>query len=631
MTAVACWFRHDTARDEDGVRVLLTAMRDWGGDRVEIWADDGVAIGVSRLEWQCDPALEGTRLLAQSARAVVASDAGLYGTTDLVAALRAAGITPSGTDPATLILHAWEVWGEACAARLDGDYAFVIWDRVHRRAILSRDIIGRRVLYFRPLLSGVAIASRARVLARCVSPAAPPNLPLVAAALSGLPGGSEQSAFEGVRPVPAGATLCWSRDQGMVEISRYAPPPFQVHASKPFDEAASELRELLQRAVAGSSSPNRTAVWLSGGADSPAIFAAGNAALQAGGAVERLKPVSVSYPEGDPAREDDHIRAVANHWGAAVRWVTADAIPLFQDLERRASVRDDPFAHTFAPVNRALAVSTAQCGAHVALDGHGGDALFEVSNVYLADLLRAGDLREWLRAWRASGLRGWKGAVRWGVLPALPAWTWTAAERVRRRPLARAFHYETAAWLTASAREAVTSRGWDHVDIARAPGEGAAAFESRVGVSGPHFPRALSWTRDSALPAGVEIRSPFLSRPVIEFAASRPVAERGRQENNKRLLKAAMKGLIPDSVLAPRPFKTGVAAGYLHRQFAGHLHRYLREVFGAGAMGSALADHALIDPDRVLRAAERYDAEPQHLTGVTLYLTLEAEFWLRAQ
>lgn len=590
--------------------------------RTQAWHADGVAFGVARPAWQADPALEGTQLIAVSERAIVAADASIY-------AVDGGRIEAGGPDrppSVTTILRAWEAWGDDCAGRLDGDYAFMVWDRQRRRALLARDIVGRRALYVRRLPRAIALASRAATLARALDPPALPNLPLVAAAASSLPGGSEETGYLGVLPVPAGATMTWSAEEGLRLHTRWEPPPFQVHGDAAMELAAEELRVLLTASVTARVSPSRTVVWLSGGADSTAVYAAAMAAAGSGVRPGRVGSVSVSYPVGDMGREDDYINEVAARWGGTPRWIDAEAIDLFDGIERRARERDDPFAHTFDVVNRTLAAATAAGGDHVALDGYGGDPLFEVSRLFAADLLLDGDPSGWWRAVRGAGYDA-AAVLRWGALPALPEWCWEAVEAARGRPLGRPYRYPLVSWLTRAARAELEARGWQGVDVPRRAGEGPAAYESRVGLVGPHYARALASTRDQTASSGVEVRSPFMERRLIGLAASRPVAERGWKGNNKRLLKAAMRGLIPDSVLAPRAGKTGLAAGYLHRQLGRSLRPRLEAVF---EKSSALADAGLVEPRAVLSALAGYLATPTHLTGVALYLTLEAELWLRS-
>jgi asparagine synthase (glutamine-hydrolysing) len=630
VSTLAAWF--DTGRGPspaDVVQSLLRVSHREPDDRTEQWTDDGVALGVTRHSWQCSEEFEGSALVARSDRTVVISDATLYGTSALVAELSALGRPPGARDAASLILGAWELWGDACARHLNGDFAFIVWDRVERRAVFCRDLVGRRSLYVRPGPGpSLAAASRARAVALGVEPLAQPNLLVVAGAASALPGGALESGFAGVLPVPAGATMSWSPQSGLRLVSQWEPPPFQVRSAESMESAALRLRELLTQSVRERIAGYPSTIWLSGGADSTALFAVGMAGRMPRDSSTPLQPVSVSYPHGDRGREDEHIIALTRQWQSSVSWIDSETVDLFQDIEERAALRDDPFAHTFGPMTAALSRSTRAVGARVALDGYGGDALFEVSRGWVADLLMDGDLGAWWRAFRPVGNETWRSAIRWGLMPALPEWSWRVVDRLRGRRLERPNQYEVVPWLSSRMRTGLRERGWTEFDIRRRPREGPAAFECRVGLVGPHFSRALAATRESTVPFGVEVRSPFMDHRIIALAAGRPVAERASLGNVKRLLKAAVKGIVPDSVLAPRPLKTGLAAGYLERQFNRQLLERLKRAFGPS---SALGDHGIVEPGNVLQFGQRYDAQPDHLTGVSLFLTLEAEYWLRGK
>ena len=475
-------------------------------------------------------------MVARSDRTVVISDATLYGANALAAELTAFGLPPAGQSAASVILRAWERWGDDCASHLNGDFAFIVWDRVGRRAIFCRDPVGRRALYVR---SGpgpsLAASSRSRSLALGIEPLAPPNLHVVAAAASALPGGALESGYSGIVPVPAGATMSWSPKFGLQLVTQWQPPPFQVRSEESMEEAAPRLRELLKQAVRERIAGFPATVWLSGGADSTAVFAAAMAGRPLDDPTPPVRPISVSYPEGDTGREDEHILALAGMWQSEVSWIDSETVQLFEGAEDRAAVRDDPFAHTFGPMTSALARSTRAAGARMALDGYGGDALFEVIRGWVADLLMAGEFRAWWRALRPAGHETWQSVVRWGILPALPEWTWRFFDTLRSQPLDRPFEYAMVPWLTSRMRNDLTELDWTGLDIRRRPGEGPAAFECRSGVIAPHFGRALAATRESTVPFGVEVRSPLMDRRIIALAASRPVAERATVGNGKRL------------------------------------------------------------------------------------------------
>jgi asparagine synthetase B (glutamine-hydrolysing) len=97
----------------------------------------------------------------------------------------------------------------------------------------------------------------------------------------------------------------------------------------------------------------------------------------------------------------------------------------------------------------------------------------------------------------------------------------------------------------------------------------------------PFFGRVVGVLRAFALEEGVELRSPLLDDRVVRFAVRRPWSERSDGLETKILLRRAMRGLIPESVLAPRPHRTGVTSAYFLRQLRGparpHIEDALRD------------------------------------------------------
>ena len=96
-----------------------------------------------------------------------------------------------------------------------------------------------------------------------------------------------------------------------------------------------------------------------------------------------------------------------------------------------------------------------------------------------------------------------------------------------------------------------------------------------------------------------------------------------------------MRGLIPDSVLAPRAYKTGVPRGYFQRQMAIGLREVIDRVFGFDRPSKAgnilLAELGIIDVEAFRKAIDSYFESEDHLTGVQLFLTVEAELWVRCR
>jgi asparagine synthase (glutamine-hydrolysing) len=615
---------------EATARRLLAAMPQRTGEQVAVWRSGDATLAVSRCAWECDASLAGPCVVGERGSVVAICDASIYYRAELRTRLAARGIECASESASDLVLAAYAAWGEECARFLDGDFSFVIWDTVARRAIIGRDHVGRRPLHFWGAPGRLVIATAARAVAEHAEVPRRVNRWTVAAACSGLLGGSLETGFEGVVPIVAGTTVAWTSSAGAQVVRRWEPPEFSLGGGGgSLREAAAELRDMLGTAVAERSPPG-TVVWLSGGADSTAVFATGNHHLQRVSADRRLRPVSISYPIGDSAREDDFITATARRWEAPTLWLDSESIDLFEDFEERSAARDDPYAHTFEAANRALARASTGVGARVSLDGFGGDQLFQVSYGFLADFFWR--LRWWSlgRVIRAGGFPDVRSAVRWGILPVAPRSIHRLAATLRGgRAVRGVFDHSLAPWIAKELAEDEALLERSRAEPSRRPFEGAAAHESRWYVSSPYFARSVTWASTAALVTGVEVRSPLLDRRVIEMAARRPLLERTPYYGAKPMLREASRGLVPDEVLEPRRFKTGVPKGYLARQLARALASKVSRTFDGSRGEIRLADLGLIDVSRLRSAMTEQTSSPDHLRGVQLFLTLSAEWWLR--
>jgi asparagine synthase (glutamine-hydrolysing) len=609
---------------------VLGAVRR-GSARSEVWSDAAVALGVARYDWELADGWSGRALVVSDGDLAVAADASIYYRQELRRALHDAGVRVTGETPSHLILAAYRAWGDRCAERLEGDYAFVVWDAAAERALCARDLGGKRPLYYAAVGAGLTAASA--IGGALAHPGCPHDLDLVALAndAAGLFAVEAATCYRAVRALPAGCTMTWRA--GEVHVRRHwSPPPVVEAHGFGFDEAAEELRSILGHAVEERLAPGGpTSVWLSGGWDSTAVFASGERVLRERRTGAHLQAVSMSFPPGDPGREDELIHDVAAHWGSPVRWLDIRGVPLLDCPEERAAGRDEPFAHAFEMMNRALAAGSRTAGSRVAFDGVGGDQLFQVSEVYLADLLRAGRWPTLAREWRGKGLsgRGPRTFFRWAVQPLLPHPLLDAAAFLRGgRPLRGYLERTPPSWidrrfaaehrLAARERRAAPARG----------GRRPSAYETHWFLSYPYFPRAFAAVAGFALEEGVELRSPLYDRRVIEFALTRPRAERSQGPETKRLLRAAMAGLLPAHVLAPRRRRTGVTGGYLARSLRREQAASLDAVFGSSML---LAELGIINAPELRRNWCTYLQQGGGGLGVALFLTFQVELWLRAR
>jgi asparagine synthase (glutamine-hydrolysing) len=544
VSAVAGVFAWNGDRADVGAaRKMLGAMTARGGGRAAVLQQGAAVLAVSRFDWEMAPRFSGGVLLAEDGDVVVAADASLYYRDDLCLALERKGVVARGCTASDLLLAAYRAWGTACTDHLEGDWAFVVWDRTRGRVFCARDFGGKRPLFYAEPGGALLVASSISGLLAHPRCSADLNPTAIAADAAGLFAAAHHTAYRAVSVLPAGWSLV--AEAGRTRLHRHwQPPAIQPERRTGFEAAAEELRSLLCRAVAERLDPREpTSVWLSGGWDSTAVFGAGGQVLRDSGS-EPLRAVSLSFPPGDPGREDELITAVAEHGKSPVDWIDMHGVPLLDRPHRRAAARDEPFAHAFETGNRALAEGSRRAGARVAFDGSGGDQLFQVTHVYLADLFRTFRWAALAREWRLKGLAGTghRNFFRWAVQPVLPRPLLLAAAALRGgRPLRGYLERPLPGWMDPGFVRTHRLLERERDATPRRSGASRADYETFWYLTHPYFPRAFACVAAFALEAGVELRSPLYDLRIVHFALSRPREERSSGRETKRTLRRAMR------------------------------------------------------------------------------------------
>ncbi|HKC79776.1 MAG TPA: asparagine synthase-related protein, partial [Gemmatimonadaceae bacterium] len=339
-------------------------------------------------------------------------------------------------------------------------------------------------------------------------------------------------------------------------------------------------------------------------------------------------PISRSHPVGDSGREDEAIQAICDFWSVSPNWVDAQAVPLFDGLRNRDRWSSESFAQPFEGLARALAEASRSLGASVALDGYGGDFLFQVSRVYLADMVSLGRIGRALGEWRGmdGGKEGMQGFFRYGIQPLLPSWAKRApAGRLLRGSMERS----TPPWVNTSfEREHSLADRFPALGPDAQSGRTAVDREAQFYLTNQFFARINARMFGFAKEQGVELRSPLLDSRVVRFALSRPREERNNRGDNKRLLRASMKSLLPDSVLAPRRGKAGTLTSYFAQHMRSEGLRRLSQILPA----RELATLGVVDSKKLATAIEQYRSLGSRYPHIEpLFCTLQAETWLRAR
>lgn len=612
--------------DPTALTPMLGRMRGRGADRMDTRLAGCVALAVGRNEWELARGFHGPAMLAEDRGLILAADATLYHAADLRTQLARVGVRPSGGSASHLILAAYRAWGVDGVARLEGDFAFVLWDPRSRTLLCARDFAGMRPLHFAEAGRMLIVAST--VAAVLEHPLCPRDLNVAmigetAASLYGVP---DQTCYSAVRALPAGHLATFGN--GRTELRRFWDPPSITPFRKAsFEEGALELGTLLESAVTERLDVEApTSVWMSGGRDSTAVFGAGAAAIRDLRATGRLAPVSLSFPLGDPAREDEAIEAVLARWRTSSRWIDIEGVRLLDGLEERGALADDPFLYAFDPVLRALAKGSRAVGARAALTGNGGDYLFTVTDVYLSDLFYRGHWPRLAREWPLRAPHGRRPFFWWVIRPGLPAWLCTVGAALRGgRELVHPTQPPAPPWIQPHVVAAYRART-DGTSPRKGWGDSAAA-EMRQALTGATLGRLHQGVGRIVLASGVELRCPLLDSRVVAFAAGRPWWERSADPDTKRLLRAAMQGVLPSEIAARRDRRAGNPGSYFDCLARDVVPRLIRARFP----DSRLAELGIVNQAVLLRVAEEFARGGAREWGYHLTQTLNTELWLRGR
>ena len=497
-----------------------------------------------------------------------------------------------------VILHAYAEWGEDCVRRLNGQWAFAIWDRRRRRLFLSRDRMGVRPLFYTIVGDSFLFASEVKAL--FTNPAVPRRLD--AAALSQictfwvtLP---PRTPFEGIRQLPPGHSMLVA--DGRATVHQHWDMDFtpEIHGRRTAEDYADELSALLVDATRIRLRADvPVGAYVSGGLDSSAVAAIASQLTPA------LETFSVQF--SDAEFDERRFQAdVARHLGTSGHVLSCTYDDIATAFPAVVWHAETPVVRTAPAPLLLLSGLVRRAGYKVVLTGEGADEMlggydiFKEAKVrafcarrpesrrrpqllhrlypYMPDLQRqsSGILEKFFQASPDdvadpffSHLPRWKMGGRLHRL-------FSAETRTRLRD------YDPLEEMRRSLPDAFA--GWS--TLAR-----AQYLEAKFLLPG----YILSSQGDRmAMANSVEIRMPFLDYRVAEFAGHLPDRFKIHVLDEKHLLKRCMRSRLPESVLArpKQPYRAPGAASLLAPE-----HGYLdRELSPA-----CIEDHGIFDAQAV--------------------------------
>jgi asparagine synthase (glutamine-hydrolysing) len=533
-------------------------------DRGEvIFEADRIGLGHLRLAIQ-DLSPAGHQPMAtQNGSTVIVYNGEVYNAPELAEELRKDGVVFRGHSDTEVLIYLYEKYGEEMLSRLNGIFAFAIWDKRKSQLFIARDQLGVKPLYYVADGGRFSFASEMKALLRCglAERSLDPQAVLSHLGYLWSPGGS--TLVSSVKKLePGHAMIVW--DGRIVRSWRYYDLPFgQPLLNVSEDEAADLVAQKVDAAVRRQLlSDVPVGAFLSGGLDSSAVVACARRALPD----TRIQCFTISVRDGSVADEGfasdlPYAKSVAEHLGVDLH--TVEVGPEMVDrLADMIYYLDEPTADPAALNALFISELARQHDITVLLSGSGGDDIFTGYRRHYA--LQQERYWSWLPQPARRMLAAASGALPVSS-PALRR-VGKALQYVDKNPAERLAGYFM--WLGPKAALELLDPNFAATlspvsltqpllgTLDQLP-HGVSGLNQMLYLECKHFlaDHNLNYTDKMGMAAGIEVRVPLLDLELVDLAARLPLDFKQRGREGKWIFKRAMERLLPRDVIY-RP-KTG--------------------------------------------------------------------------
>lgn len=535
------------------IQNMTDTMVHRGPDNGSYYLDGNVALGHRRLSIIDLSESANQPLCNEDQRVWVVFNGELYNFRTLRRRLREKGHRFRSQTDTEVIVHGYEEWGVECFERFDGMMAVAIYDKIKKRIVIAKDRFGKKPLYY-TLQNGVfAFASELKAL--IAHPAVQAKISSLAIerylAYEYVP--TPETIFENIYKLDAAqyGVIATQGEAPELAIHDYWQLAFEPKYDISIDEACQQFRELLVRAVEKRLiSDVPLGVFLSGGIDSTSITWAMAEITEA----KNIQTFSIGFREKS-FDESNYARQAADYFGTRHRSRIFNVNTLLESLPEVIRLLDEPLADASILPTYLLSGFTQEY-VTVALGGDGGDELFAGYDPFIAH--RIARVVEHFPPSVLSGMR-------W-FAKRLPISDKNMSFDFRMRHFMKGLIPEfkgipelrNQAWLGPfEPRRYLKPRNGNH---------------SLHEIYAPTIKRMNKWLKDvdrlssiyiktymhddilvkidrASMMNSLEVRSPFLDTELAEFAARLPAHFKIKGLTTKYIMKRALRGYVPDSIL----------------------------------------------------------------------------------
>ncbi len=615
--------RHGIRELDRTIRRMTAALAHRGPDDEGYLVDGKVALGHRRLSI-IDLKTGRQPIFNEDRTRCIIFNGEIYNYLEIRKKLHLKGHRFTTASDTETILHAYEEWGEECLSRLNGMFAFCIWDRITGTLFVARDRLGEKPLFLRTEPGLFAFASEMKALLTDPSCSRAIDEEALAAffTFSYIP--APLTIFRSIRKLEPGH--CVTVEHGHVSIRRYWEARFEPDRSRTEQQHIDGFLTLLTGSVrARLMSEVPLGAFLSGGIDSSTVVA-----LMSGGAQGPVNTFTIGFGGDHGGFEDErrYARLVAEQYQANHHEHEVQP-ELAGTLTAIVKAFDEPFADDGA-VPSFFVCREARQRVTVALSGLGGDELFGGYERYLGFQLgriyskvpawfRDGLVRRFIEAlpepssgsYRVNHLKRFVRGIAPDEARQYLSFVTKINTRYRRSLFTRAGRVYGAAF------DATEQRFINRFNTAPAEHPLDRVFACDLATYLPED--ILACTDRLSMCHSLEVRVPFLDHELVEYCATIPPELKMKWFRKKYLLKRGVRKLLPREVLEHR--KQGFV-GPLARWLRTDLRDLTRETLSV----RRLDRHGLFDPVVVAQLLDDHDAG-REVNDTTIWALLIFQTW----
>jgi asparagine synthase (glutamine-hydrolysing) len=607
--------------DQEVVRRMASRIVHRGPDEEGFHADPRIALGFRRLAI-IDLATGQQPMLSADGRIAVVFNGEIYNHAELRRELEGLGHVFRTRCDTEVLVHGYRQWGARLPEHLIGMFAFAAWNGSERTALLARDRMGQKPLYWLEHAGSLWFASELKALLEVPgwSRQVDPDALDIYLAQQFVP--APFTIYSAVRKLPPAQVL--EVRAGRHETRPYWRLEFEPKRTATLDELSEELRALCRTTVRDRlESEVPLGAFLSGGVDSSVVVGLMSEAFS-----EPVKTYTIGFEE-DEFDERPFAREVARHFGTEHHeFVVRPEVQV--DLDRILAQYDEPFADKSA-VPAWYVAREARRETTVVLTGDGADDVFAGYGRY--DVGRLG-------RWMARRSPGTRLRFEQGLLDEATGLRPVGPLRHRLQRIARRHWMPVLRSLLIPDffESAYRARLYRPEYLERVRNGGMRALARELHEHSRNLPELIDRMLDvdlrqylagdllpkvdiSSMAHSIEARSPFLDHRLVEFALRLPDRARVVNGRCKALLKHAFQDFLPPGITERR--KKGFSVP-VERWLKGELAPLVRELLVEAPRGVT----ERFRPEEIRRLFDEH-VSGRRRHGFRLWNLLCFELWYR--